>query len=467
MVPAAANADPFRTAFTVSVDALRGTSTGISASDRARTLVALGSPASRAADLSAPGHVFPLRARAGGVLVRGGHTEAAADLAALAGDAAGVGVLCEVCDTDAAAEVCGVEDGGAPGGAGSAGSAGVAASATAAAAATGARRAGTYEMLRLPALTAVAAALRTPLISVADLQRYRLRREVLLREVAAGARYESLHGGTAYDVAWEGGAGAGELGGGGVAPGAGGGVDARGDADARGSTAPGSTAPGSTAHGSTAPGSTTPGPSPHATLLRIRFASSSAPAAAPLHTGPAALVVTVHGDVSDSGRGRASVALGSASPPSDAAAHFSCASPPSDAAAHLSSASHPPITPPEEHPSSVSEEYPCPPALAAALARLRPFAPGPSRPWCDRALAELCQAVRASLRCAPPTPALAPHALPLVAEAEAARAAASGWPSVRLDLRCDSPPAAAAQLQALRLWQFGLTLEGVELGEEA
>ncbi len=91
--------DPLRTAYTVSVDARAGVTTGISAADRARTLRALADPASMAADLNRPGHVFPLRYRDGGVLVRRGHTEAAADLAELAG-LAPVGVLVELVDDD-------------------------------------------------------------------------------------------------------------------------------------------------------------------------------------------------------------------------------------------------------------------------------------------------------------------------------------------------------------------------------
>ncbi len=95
MVPPAANGDPFRTAFTVTVDLAHGTTTGISAADRAATLRALAAPASRPHDFNRPGHIFPLRARGGGVLERPGHTEAAVDLARLAGRRA-AGVLSEV-----------------------------------------------------------------------------------------------------------------------------------------------------------------------------------------------------------------------------------------------------------------------------------------------------------------------------------------------------------------------------------
>lgn len=79
------NQDPKGTAYTVSVDARAGVSTGISAADRARTLRLLADPATDVQDLTRPGHVFPLRARDGGVLERPGHTEAAVDLARLAG----------------------------------------------------------------------------------------------------------------------------------------------------------------------------------------------------------------------------------------------------------------------------------------------------------------------------------------------------------------------------------------------
>ena len=95
MVPPAANADQFRTAFTVTVDLAVGTTTGISAADRAATLRALAAPATAPTDLNRPGHIFPLRARPGGVLERPGHTEAAVDLAHLAGRQP-VGVLSEL-----------------------------------------------------------------------------------------------------------------------------------------------------------------------------------------------------------------------------------------------------------------------------------------------------------------------------------------------------------------------------------
>jgi 3,4-dihydroxy 2-butanone 4-phosphate synthase / GTP cyclohydrolase II len=93
------NTESQRTAFTYSVDYRHGTSTGISAADRAATIRALIDPASRADDFNRPGHIFPLRYREGGVLKRAGHTEAAVDLARMAG-LAPAGVLCEIVNAD-------------------------------------------------------------------------------------------------------------------------------------------------------------------------------------------------------------------------------------------------------------------------------------------------------------------------------------------------------------------------------
>jgi len=129
-----------RTAFTVSVDALRGTTTGISAGDRAATIRALVDPGTKPRDLVRPGHIFPLRYRDGGVLKRAGHTEAAVDLARLAG-LYPAGVLCEIVNED-----------------------------------------GT--MARLPHLTRFAEAHGLRIISIADLIEYRRRRELLVRRVA-------------------------------------------------------------------------------------------------------------------------------------------------------------------------------------------------------------------------------------------------------------------------------------------
>ncbi len=139
MVPPATNADQFRTAFTVTVDAAVGTTTGISAADRAATLRALADPSTRPAQLNRPGHIFPLRARPGGVLHRPGHTEAAVDLARLAGRAP-AGVLSELV----------LDDG---------------------------------SMARLPELQAFARAHRLPLISIADLIAYRTAHDPATRGV--------------------------------------------------------------------------------------------------------------------------------------------------------------------------------------------------------------------------------------------------------------------------------------------
>jgi 3,4-dihydroxy 2-butanone 4-phosphate synthase/GTP cyclohydrolase II len=143
------NAESQRTAFTVTVDYRVGTSTGISAADRAATLAALANPSAVAEDFSRPGHVFPLRARPGGVLERRGHTEAAVDLARAAG-LAPCGVLCEVVDEDGS-------------------------------------------MARLPFLTAFAARHNLPLVSIADLIAYRRRTERLVTPVAE-ARLPTRHG---------------------------------------------------------------------------------------------------------------------------------------------------------------------------------------------------------------------------------------------------------------------------------
>ncbi|HEX3622750.1 MAG TPA: bifunctional 3,4-dihydroxy-2-butanone-4-phosphate synthase/GTP cyclohydrolase II [Acidimicrobiales bacterium] len=135
------NTETNRTAFTVSVDARTGTTTGISAADRAATIAALVDPATRPADLARPGHVFPLRAREGGVLNRAGHTEATVDLCRLAGTYP-AGVLCEVVSEDK------------------------------------------QSMARLPELERFAKVHGLPLISIADLIRFRRQREKLVRRVA-------------------------------------------------------------------------------------------------------------------------------------------------------------------------------------------------------------------------------------------------------------------------------------------
>jgi 3,4-dihydroxy 2-butanone 4-phosphate synthase/GTP cyclohydrolase II len=136
-----ANTEAQRTAFTVSVDFRHGTTTGISATDRAATVRALIDPQTRANDLNRPGHIFPLRYRAGGVLKRAGHTEATVDLCRLAGRFPG-GVLCEIVTADKSG------------------------------------------MARLPELERFAATHQLPLISIADLIRYRRQHEKLVRRVA-------------------------------------------------------------------------------------------------------------------------------------------------------------------------------------------------------------------------------------------------------------------------------------------
>jgi 3,4-dihydroxy 2-butanone 4-phosphate synthase/GTP cyclohydrolase II len=137
----AQNTESQRTAFTVTVDYRHGTTTGISAVDRAATIRSLIDPTIRPGDLARPGHIHVLRAREGGVLKRAGHTEAAVDLARMAG-LYPAGVLCELV----------TEDG--------------------------------MGMARLPELERFAARHHLPLISIAELIRYRRQREKLVRRVA-------------------------------------------------------------------------------------------------------------------------------------------------------------------------------------------------------------------------------------------------------------------------------------------
>jgi 3,4-dihydroxy 2-butanone 4-phosphate synthase/GTP cyclohydrolase II len=139
MVPQ--NTARFETAFCVSIEAKHGTSTGISAADRAATVLAAIDAKTRPADLARPGHMFPLKARSGGVLVRAGQTEAAVDLARIAG-LYPAGVICEILNED-----------------------------------------GT--MARVPELTRFARRHRLPMITIADLIKYRMRTEALVRRVAA------------------------------------------------------------------------------------------------------------------------------------------------------------------------------------------------------------------------------------------------------------------------------------------
>jgi 3,4-dihydroxy 2-butanone 4-phosphate synthase/GTP cyclohydrolase II len=141
MVPQ--NTAQFQTAFCVSIEAKYGTSTGISTADRAATVLAAIDPRTRPADLARPGHMFPLKARDGGVLVRAGQTEAAVDLARIAG-LYPAGVICEILNPD-----------------------------------------GT--MSRVPELTKFAKRHKLLMITIADLIKYRMRTEALVQRVATAA----------------------------------------------------------------------------------------------------------------------------------------------------------------------------------------------------------------------------------------------------------------------------------------
>ncbi|MGI9594756.1 MAG: bifunctional 3,4-dihydroxy-2-butanone-4-phosphate synthase/GTP cyclohydrolase II [Acidimicrobiales bacterium] len=145
----AENTEAMRTAFTVTVDYRHGTSTGISAADRALTIRALVDPTTAAADFARPGHIFPLRARPGGVLKRAGHTEAAVDLAQLAG-LRPAGVLCEIVKPDGS-------------------------------------------MARVPDLIEFCREHGLVFISIADMVRYRRRKEKLIARVAQ-ATIPTIHG---------------------------------------------------------------------------------------------------------------------------------------------------------------------------------------------------------------------------------------------------------------------------------
>jgi len=137
------NSSQRETAMCVSIDAKNGTSTGISAADRARTVQVAIDPAAQPRDLARPGHVFPLRARPGGVLVRAGHTEAAVDLSRIAG-LAPAGVICEIMNEDGS-------------------------------------------MARVPELTKFARKHGLLMITIADLISYRMRTEGLVRKAASAA----------------------------------------------------------------------------------------------------------------------------------------------------------------------------------------------------------------------------------------------------------------------------------------
>jgi 3,4-dihydroxy 2-butanone 4-phosphate synthase/GTP cyclohydrolase II len=140
MVDESANSSSYGTAFTVSIEAKEGVTTGISAKDRAHTILTAVRDDARPEDLARPGHVFPLRARRGGVLVRAGQTEGSVDLARLAG-LKPAGVICEVMNDD-----------------------------------------GT--MSRMPELEQLAQAHELPIVSVADLIAYRMLKDALVRRAA-------------------------------------------------------------------------------------------------------------------------------------------------------------------------------------------------------------------------------------------------------------------------------------------
>ena len=149
------NTESQRTAFTVSVDARSRTTTGISAADRAATIAALIDPETKPVDLNRPGHIFPLRYRPGGVLKRAGHTEATVDLARAAGLTA-AGVLCEVVSEDKSS------------------------------------------MARLPELQRFAERHGLPMISIAEIIRWRRRKEKLVRLVSEARIPRSEGDYTAY-----------------------------------------------------------------------------------------------------------------------------------------------------------------------------------------------------------------------------------------------------------------------------
>jgi 3,4-dihydroxy 2-butanone 4-phosphate synthase/GTP cyclohydrolase II len=133
------NTARFQTAFTVSIDAREGVTTGISAPDRARTILAAIDPATKPEDLARPGHVFPLQAKEGGVLARAGQTEAAVDLARMAG-LVPAGVICEVMNEDGS-------------------------------------------MARRPELEEVSRRFGLPILTIADLIRHRMKTETLVRKL--------------------------------------------------------------------------------------------------------------------------------------------------------------------------------------------------------------------------------------------------------------------------------------------
>jgi 3,4-dihydroxy 2-butanone 4-phosphate synthase / GTP cyclohydrolase II len=152
------NTSPFETAFTISIEAKRGVTTGISAADRAHTILTAVADKASAADLVSPGHIFPLRAKPGGVLVRTGQTEGSVDLARLAG-LKPAGVICEIMNDD-----------------------------------------GT--MARMPELKKFAKEHGIKICTIADLVAYRLKNEILVR-IVADAHLPSRYGGDWRAIAFE------------------------------------------------------------------------------------------------------------------------------------------------------------------------------------------------------------------------------------------------------------------------
>ncbi len=152
------NTSRFQTAFTISIDARHGVTTGISAADRAKTILTAIDDNAKPEDLVAPGHVFPLRGRKGGVLVRTGQTEGSIDLARLAG-LKPAGVICEIMNED-----------------------------------------GT--MARMPDLQIFAKKHGLKIVTIADLIKYRLSKEILVRRVAT-AKLPTKYGGVFTAIAYE------------------------------------------------------------------------------------------------------------------------------------------------------------------------------------------------------------------------------------------------------------------------
>ena len=152
------NTSPFETAFTVSIEAKRGVTTGISAADRSHTILTAVADAAGAGDLVSPGHIFPLRAKPGGVLARTGQTEGSVDLARLAG-LKPAGIICEIMNDD-----------------------------------------GT--MARMPELKTFAKIHGIKICTIADLIAYRLKNEILVRKVAE-ALLPSRYGGDWRAIAFE------------------------------------------------------------------------------------------------------------------------------------------------------------------------------------------------------------------------------------------------------------------------